>query len=302
MAAENKRLGRGLDSVLSSAFEHTPDRLSALADHPPSTPSSPAKSIAIEAIEPNPFQPRQVHDEEALAALAESLRRDGLLQPLLVRQRGGRYELIVGHRRWQAARLAGLTELPAVVRQASDQQMLELALIENIQREDLNPIDRALAYRHYREAFGRSAEQIAQRLGEDRSTVANYLRLLELPQDVRDLLAAGQLGMGQARALLGLADAEAIRRFATRIVEHGLSVRQVERGVQQRRAAGEATPPVQKRPLIQQVEEAFAANLGTKVHVMEGRKRHTGRIVIHYRSLEDFDRIVQRLNISLEQH
>ncbi|HUW82001.1 MAG TPA: ParB/RepB/Spo0J family partition protein [Phycisphaerae bacterium] len=301
MPAENKRLGRGLDSVLSSAYEHTPDRLSALADQPPAAPAPPAKTIAIEAIEPNPFQPRQLVDEQALAQLSESLRRDGLLQPLVVRQRGGRYELIVGHRRWQAARLAGLTTLPAVVRQASDQQMLELALIENIQREDLNPIDRALAYRHYHQAFGLSAEQIAERLGEDRSTVANYLRLLDLPDDVRKMVAAARLGMGQARALLGLGQGDAITRFATRIIEDGLSVRQVERLVQQRRAPREPTTAPQKRPLIQQVEEAFAANLGTKVHVFEGRKKNSGRIVIHYRSLDDFDRIVERLNIPLEE-
>ncbi len=300
MPAENRRLGRGLDSVLSSAYEHTPDRLSALADQPPAA-ATPAKTIAIEAIEPNPFQPRQIVDEQALAQLSESLRRDGLLQPLVVRQRGGRYELIVGHRRWQAARLAGLSQLPAVVRQATDQQMLELALIENIQREDLNPIDRAQAYRHYRESFGLTAEHVAERLGEDRSTVANYLRLLDLPDDVRDLVAAGQLGMGQARALLGLADADLIRRFASRVIGDGLSVRHVERLVQHGRAPREPTAASPKRPLIQQVEEAFAASLGTKVHVFEGRTKNTGRIVIHYRSLDDFDRIVERLNIPLEE-
>ncbi|MFQ6048785.1 MAG: ParB/RepB/Spo0J family partition protein [Phycisphaerae bacterium] len=257
-----------------------------------------SRSIAVSAIAPNPFQPRNRPEQGQLAELAESIRRNGLLQPVVVRQRGASFELVIGHRRWQAAQQAGLAEIPAVVRQASDEQMIELALIENIHREDLNPIDRANAYWQYKQRFGLTAEQIAERVGEDRSTVANYLRLLELPEHVKSLLADGSLGMGQARALLGLAEPSQQIGWATRIIRQGLSVRQVERLVQQHKA-GRAEK--KKRPLIREIEDRFAAALGTPVQILEGRKRNSGRIVIHYRSLEDFDRIVQRLGVELAE-
>jgi ParB family chromosome partitioning protein len=261
----------------------------------------PARQIAIQAIRPNPFQPRQTMDPEALAALAESIRRSGILQPIVVRQRGGHFELVVGHRRWQAARQAGLAQLPAMLREASDEEMLELALIENIHREDLNAMDRAAAYQQYRQRFGLTAEQIAERAGEDRSTVSNYLRLLDLPEAVRQMLRDGALGMGQARALLGISDPLEQTRFATRIIRDALSVRQVEHLVQQQRRGVKPEETRQKRPLIQELEQRFAQVLGTKISILEGRGKNSGRIVIHYRNLADFDRVAERLGWRMEE-
>jgi ParB family chromosome partitioning protein len=301
MPEESKRLGRGLSSAFSALQEHTPQRMRSLTDLAAGPATQPARQIPTELIDPNPFQPRQHVDPQTLAALAESLRHCGILQPLVVRPRGDRFELVLGHRRWQAARQAALPELPAIVRHASDEQMLELALVENIHREDLNALDRATAYRQYRERFGLTAEQIAQRVGEDRTTVTNYLRLLELPEPVRAMLADGSLAMGPARALLGLEAPEEQIRFARRIIAESLSTRHVERLIQQRRSSTPLAAPRPKRPLIQDLEERFEAALGAKVQVFESRKKNTGRVVIHYASLDDFDRIAQRLGIELSE-
>jgi len=301
MPAEQKRLGRGLTSVVSTVYDDVPERMHSLTGAPPNAQAPSARQIPIQAIRPNPFQPRQTMEPEALTALAESIGRSGMVQPIVVRQRGGHFELVVGHRRWQAARQAGLEQILAVLREASDEEMLELALIENIHREDLNALDRAVAYQQYRERFGLTAEQIAERVGEDRSTVSNYLRLLELPEAVRALLKNGSLGMGQARALLGIGDPLEQTRFATRIIQKGLSVRQVEHLVQQQRQAAEPKETRQKRPLIQELEERFAGVLGTKVSILEGRRKNCGRIVIHYRNLADFDRVAERLGWRMEE-
>jgi len=300
MPAEQKRLGRGLNSVLSTTYDELPERMHSLTGAPANAEAPPARQIAIQAIRPNPFQPRQTMEPEALAALAESIRHSGMLQPIVVRQRGGHFELVVGHRRWQAARQAGLEQVLAVLRETGDEEMLELALIENIHREDLNAMDRAVAYQQYRQRFGLTAEQIAERVGEDRSTVSNYLRLLDLPEAVRQMVRDGALGMGQARALLGIADTLEQTRFATRIVRQRLSVRQVEHLVQQQRQDAQPKQTRQKRPLIQELEQRFSQVLGTKISILEGRRKNSGRIVIHYRNLGDFDRVAERLGWRME--
>ena len=199
---KQKRLGRGLSSLIS--VESPVVGKPAAADE--LVPASgPAGVIRVTEIQPNPFQPRKVMAPEELQALADSIKASGLIQPVIVRASGDNaYHLIAGERRWRASQMAGLSEIPAVVRDATDEQMLEIALAENIFREDLNAIDRATAYRRYCDEFSLSAEQVAQRLGEDRTTVTNYLRLLDLPEEVKQWVADGKLAMGHARCLLAI--------------------------------------------------------------------------------------------------
>ncbi|HOA73124.1 MAG TPA: ParB/RepB/Spo0J family partition protein, partial [Phycisphaerae bacterium] len=209
-------------------------------------------------------------------------------------------------RRWRAAQMAGLSVVPIVTREATDEQMLELALVENIFREDLNPIERAMGYRQYCDQFGLTAEDVAQRLGEDRSTVANYLRILELPSEVKTWVAAGQLSMGHARCLLALKSPSEITQTAKLVMERELSVRATEKLVRERLQAradlskSPATPRDAKRPQIRSLEQRFAQALGTKVEIDESRKKGSGKIVIHYYNLDDFDRVVERLGIETD--
>ncbi len=301
MQAPKKRLGRGLNSLISLPESSPPSDLPA----PSSTSRSDTLRVSLDRIRPNPHQPRQEMKEEELEALAASIRKSGLLQPVILRKQGEDYQLIAGERRWRACREAGLKEIPAIVREATDREMLELALVENIFREDLNPIERAEAYRRYADEFGLSAEDIAQGLGEDRTTVTNYMRLLDLPAEVRGLVSQSQLSMGHARCLLGLKSASEITRMAEKAVKEGLSVRALERAVrdqiQARQAAsqpaGRTDSKDAKRPQIRQLEEAFVQTLGTKVDIHESRRKGSGKITIHYANLDDFDRIVDRLQI-----
>jgi len=240
-----------------------------------------------------------------LAQLADSIRTTGLLQPVVVRPAGDTYQLVAGERRWRAAQQAGLKSIPVVIRQVPDEQLLELALIENIHRDDLNPIDRAQAYAHCCDRFHLTAETLAAHLGEDRSTVTNYIRLLDLPPSVHSLLRDGQLTMGHARALLGLANPDRIASLAASAVTEGYSVRQLETLVREQKqpsppaATPTAKPP--KRPLIQELEERFRHALQTKVSIAEGRKRNTGKIVIEYSGIDDFNRVAERLGVQLEE-
>ena len=301
MAQDHRRLGRGLSSLIPDV----PDEGPTSQPQSPAAPglhadtSAPTRSLSLDAIEPNPFQPRQDVENRGIEELAASIRATGILQPVVVRRKGGRYQLIMGERRWRAARAAGLTEVPAVVRAATDEQMVELALVENIHREDLNPIERAAAYRNYCDRFSLTAGEVAERLSEDRTTVTNYLRLLELPDEARALLARGDIGMGHARALLGLASPAEQVRVAKLIAANRYSVRVVEDLVR-REKRGQRGPkePAAKRPHIQDLEQRFGGAVGTKVTIQEGRKRNTGRIVIEYYSLDDFDRIADRLGIN----
>lgn len=300
-----KRLGRGLNSLISATRapqEEAPVPAEAKAA-PSAPPDKPSGLLPVDKLKPNPFQPRREIPPEQLQALADSIRKHGILQPLVVRSpKGGVHEIIAGERRWRAAQLAGLTEVPVVIRDADDRQMLEFAIVENIFREDLNAIDRATAYRRYCDEFSLSAEEVAQRLGEDRATVSNYLRLLDLPSDVKQWVAEGQLGMGHARALLGIRAPAELARLAKRVIDEGLSVRAVEKLVREKTAGrGGATRPLEesdsKRPQIRNLEQAFVRALGTKVEINESARKGSGRIVVHYFSLDDFDRIMERLGI-----
>ena len=299
-----RRLGRGLSSIISIP-ETDPPRSSLPGAAPPRESAQPGPaSVKVDQLRSNPSQPRRQLSAEDLKALADSIAKTGVIQPIAVRPAGQDvYEIIAGERRWRAAQMAGLTEIPAVIREATDEQMLEISLVENIFREDLNTIDRALAYRRYCDEFDLTAEQVAQRIGEDRSTVANYLRLLGLPSEVKAWVAEGKLAMGHARCLLALPAAQDRIRAGRIAMEKDLSVRALEKLVRELLAAGPAAGPQgrgqrEKRPLIRNLEEAFIQALGTKVEISESRRKGKGRIVIHYGSLDDFDRISERLGVA----
>ena len=250
-------------------------------------------------IDPNPDQPRQHIDEEKLAGLARSMSEQGVVQPMIVRKHGSRFQLIAGERRWRAAQQAGLEKVPVLVRDVADHQVLEIALVENLQREELNPIEEASAYRRLISELGYSQEQVSSRVGKDRSTVANLLRLLRLPRDVRRLIAEKLLSPGHARPLLSLVSAEHQLEIATQIVAKGLSVREVER-----RVTGLKSPPgkpSKKRsdPNTREAERSLEQALGTAVRIRrQGRgKKQRGRVEIDFHSEEELHRlyeIVQR--------
>ena len=259
--------------------------------------------VPVEAVEANPRQPRLEFAEESLAALARSIREVGVLQPIVVRVRDGGYELVAGERRLRAARLAGLPTVPAIVREADDTDALRQALIENIHREDLSPLELASAYQDLLEELGTTQEEVAERLGCSRSQVANTIRLLSLPGDVQELLAENKIQAGHARALLGLPDDEARSTVALRIAAEGLSVRQVEDLVRSyadhpassaaARTARTGGKHSELDPAIAEVEEILSEQLATRVQVVVGRRK--GKIVVEFGSAEDLDRIVSEI-------
>jgi ParB family chromosome partitioning protein len=260
------------------------------------------RTIAIEEVHPSGGQPRHHFDEARLEELAASIRVQGIIQPLIVRARpDGGYELIAGERRWRAAQRAGLHEVPAVVRDVAPTQAFEMALVENLQREDLNPLEEAAGYQRLMSEFGYTQEQLSERVGKDRSTVANSLRLLRLPEPVRALVAEGRLSMGHARALLGLESAPAMERLARRIVSTELSVRRVEELVRKARAEinghnGAARPATATRPSTNARDLAMRLTraLGTRVDVLEAGPDR-GQVAIHYHSLDQLDALLERL-------
>ena len=244
--------------------------------------------VPVLAITPNPLQPRTVVDPEALSELAASIREHGLIQPLIVTQQGpDRYQLIAGERRWQAARMAGLAQVPVIVKEATPQQALEIALVENIQRADLNPLEEAVAFRQLVDEFDLTQEQVAERVGKSRVSVTNTLRLLRLPAAVKQALLDGTIREGHARALLALPTKEAQVAALKTVITKRLSVRQTEDLA--RRLMAEPEPPKQVEPAspeIQALEEDFRESLGTKVRLFRGRKGR-GRLVIHFFSEEE---------------
>lgn len=339
-----RRLGRGLDSLVSN-LRPEPELQPPHPFHQPPPPPmvgqeaesertvAPVAAVvgtyapqqeAVQAVmadaaalSANPFQPRDAITNDAIVSIAESIRRHGLLQPISVRRAaGGRYQIIAGERRWRAAKSIGMIHVPVIVRQATDEQMLELALIENLQREDLNAMDRARAYRQFCTHFGLRPEEVADRLGEDRSTVLNYLRLLDLAEPIRAMVAGGKLSMGHARCLLGEANEVHRARLAEAIVANELSVRAVEEIVRRGKAylgagatdmalaGGDAllkSSGTQRSRLrsahLQDLEQRFERAVKTKVSIHEGRKRGSGRITIEYYTLDDFDRVASLLGV-----
>jgi ParB family chromosome partitioning protein len=244
------------------------------------------KEVDVESIVPNPRQPRQSLDPESLQELASSIREQGLVQPLVVTEAAGGYQLLVGERRWRAAKLAGLNVVPVVVRDVSPQQMLELALVENLQREDLNPLETASAYQQLVDEFGLTQQQVADKVGKNRVTVTNTLRLLKLPTEVKQALLQGQITEGHARSLLRLPSQNDQLRVLKAVLKGALSVRQTEQLV--RRLAEEPkqkTRPAEKPPELRALEDDFRRALGTKVSLSRGSKG--GRLVIYFYSEEE---------------
>jgi ParB family chromosome partitioning protein len=257
-------------------------------------PSTGIVRIAVEQIVRDPAQPRKTFDEAKLRELAESIRTQGVIQPILVRRDGADYRLIAGERRWRAAQLAGLHEVPAVVRDVTPAEAFELALVENLQRTDLNPLEEAEGYRRLVQEFGLTQEQVGERVGRDRASVANALRLLQLPDVVKNLLASGALGMGHARALLGMISGTELTKTAERIAREQLSVRETERIV--RTARGSSSAP-SRRPAgsaaARAVVEDLQRRLGTKVRLED--RGGKGTLEIDFFSYEDLERILALL-------
>ena len=252
-----------------------------------------ARPIRIDEIKPNPFQPR-TKAEENLDELVASIKAHGVLQPIMVRRRLDGYEVVMGERRLRASKLAGLEQVPAVIRTVDELEMLEFALIENLQRQNLNPIDEAMGYKRLNEEFNQTHEVIAERVGKDRSTVSNALRLLTLPFKVRDVLAAGQITAGHARALLMSESRRVQVETCERIVKEGLSVRQVEKLCGQPKPKEPPKPKSEKDIHIREVEEKLTGYLGTKVIINPG-KAGAGEIVVRYFSAQDLERVVEKM-------
>jgi len=261
---KRKALGKGLSALL-------PD-----PDAPGPAPEA-GLEVPVESLEPNPYQPRSPVDPEALTALAGSIRESGIVQPILVRRVGPRFQIIAGERRWRAAQRLGLATVPVTVRDVPDDRLLELALVENIQRQELTPLEEAHAFQRLQQEFHLTQEDVAAKVGRDRSTVANTLRLLRLGREIRDLIAAGKLDAGHGRALLGLERAEDQVHLAREAVRRGLSVREVERRVALLRAPRRARP--RRDPNTRAAEERLRAALGTRVQISRRGKAGTLRIV-----------------------
>src|SRR5215211_2029869 len=277
-----KALGRGLGALLSS------DSTIDLGPEP--------SEVELESIVPGPMQPRTHFDDASLESLAESIRSHGIVQPLLVRRRNGGYELIAGERRWRAARLAGISRVPVVVKEVPDESLLEIALIENIQRENLNPIEEAQAYKKLIETVGLTQEALASRVGRDRSYITNYLRLLRLPEDLQQLVKEGRLSTGHARTLLALSQADLQRRIARQIIDGGLSVRATEQLVQK---ASEEKParrsvPQAADPNIKAAETKLRRALGTQVKILQAADGR-GKVEISFFNTQELDRIYNLL-------
>lgn len=275
---QRKALGKGIRAIIPEETQ------AALATQ--------TTLLRVDDIRPNPYQPRQ-KTEEGLSELVASIKANGMLQPVVVRRRRDGYELVMGERRFRAARLAGLEQIPAMVREANDREMLELALVENLQRANLNPIDEALAFRRLADEFKLGHDDIAARVGKDRSTVTNSLRLLALPAEVRQLLAEGKLSAGHGRALLSLSDRRAQVELAGRMVKEGMSVRQAEK-LCARPATPRRAQAVQRDVHVQELEHRLQERFGTKVTV-SGTKGGAGVITIYFHSPQDLERLLRLL-------
>lgn len=274
---KRKALGRGLDALLPSPSE-----------------ASSLTHLDIDLIRPNPLQPRVVFDPDKLEELATSLKSKGVLQPIVVRPAEGGYQIIAGERRWRASQRAGLQTIPAIIQDVSDREMVELALVENIQRDDLNPIEEAQAYQMMNSQFGLTQQQIAGRVGRSRVAVANTLRLLQLPQVVQSMVVNEQLSMGHARALIPLPESDQLR-LARLIAEKGLSVRQTEARVRRLLALPESAEKVvlPRDPNLKDAERRLEQRFQTKIEIRS--RGASGQILLHYHSQEELDRLFEEL-------
>jgi len=290
---KRKALGRGLDSLLP---KKAPAAAAAAAPATPGPAGEAVQQIAVELIDHNPFQTRSYMPEHSLTELADSIKAAGVIEPLIVRPgTAGRYALIAGHRRLAASKKAGKRTVPAVVVQVSNEKAMEMTIIENLQREDLNPLDQAQAYERLSREFGLTQEEMAQRTGKPRSEIANYLRMLKLPGKVQLDIQQGAISFSHAKVLMSLHDGESIERVGKRLVEEALSVRQLED------LCFNLNHPIEKQkapakyvdPNVREAEKEMERALGVRVRIKD--KRGKGKIVIEYATLEDFDRVVEML-------
>lgn len=304
-----RRLGRGLEALLGFSTGDNQDSQSTSDGGEfgpqPSVTGEGQQWIDLGLVEANPYQPRQHFDEAEMADLCDSIRAHGFLQPIVVRPHEGRYQIIAGERRFRAAQMANWHQVPVLVREVDDRQLAELAIVENVQRKDLNALEKAASFHRYLQEYGCTQEELASRVNIDRSTVANLIRLLELPDEVKQLVSCGEITQGHARALLPLGDEEEQKAFARRICEESLSVRAIEQMVQDhiRQADGgllsvfsgdegavSAPAPAASRGHLGQLEEQLRLALGTKVDLRQSAKGK-GKITIHFASLDEFDRL-----------
>lgn len=277
------RLGRGLEALIPV--------------DPGTETAKDVTTVPLRLIDPNPYQPRREFEQETLLELAESIRLHGILQPVIVRPKGKRYQLLAGERRCRAAQLAGLEDIPALVKELSDREMMELSIVENLQREDLNPLDEARGYEQLMKQLGLTQEEVAQRVGRSRPHVANTLRLLQLPQALQELVSRETISAGHGRALLAVADPALQLSLAEMVIERGLNVRQTEELVKRHlagKAASVSRETKKKRPAeIEDLERRLASTLGTQVRLLPGRKR--GKIEIIYYDNEELERLLELL-------
>ena len=283
MSEKRPALGRGLSALI-------PDSPAPLA---PAADRARPSELDIDLLTPNPKQPRTQIDEGRLEELAQSIRTHGVIQPIVTRKAGEHYEIVAGERRWRAAQRAGLLKVPVVIRDIADDKLLEVALIENIQRDDLNPIEEAQAYQRLSEELHFTQEAIATAVGKDRATIANFIRLLRLPAEVRTELGSGTLTMGHARALLALTDESAQRRVSREVIAGGLSVRDTEDLVRRETTPPTKTEPQRADPNTRAAEERLRIALGTRVHIMRKGKR--GKIEIEFTDEDELNRLYEQL-------
>jgi len=280
---QKQALGKGLGALIPDLSALDDKEKKALGIH----------ELELDKIVPNEYQPRKVFDDDKLKELAASIKEQGVIQPVIVHRAGSGYELIAGERRWRASRLAGLKTIPALVKEATKRELLEMALIENIQREDLNPLEAAEAYKRLQDEFKLTQEDLAKRVGKERSTVTNFLRLLGLPKEVKHDLATGALSMGHAKALLSLERVRDQLAAAAAIVKRGLSVREAEALAHSLKNPPKERKAARQGSELKSVEDKLKKSLGTKVSITS--KAKGGRIVIEYYSSEELDRILEKI-------
>lgn len=313
MASRKKRLGKGLSSMIAKpvavAVSGTEADPAAPVDRPVSAPSPTSEGLAtipIAQVHPNPHQPRQDFDPEALKTLSDSIKLSGVMQPVVVRTVASGYELVVGERRWRAAKAAGLDSIPAVIRDLDDKTSAEWALVENLQREDLNPIERAEAFLGLQDDFGLTHQEIADQVGLTRSAVTNQIRLNDLDQGTRELVRAGDLSAGHGRSLLAITNMESRLKLAREAMRSGWSVRELERRVQESTAPKTSSATKSKsavdvtRHQHEELARQLGAHLGTRVQIRTGRKKGAGQLVVDFYDLDQFDGLMKRLDFKPE--
>ena len=296
--APKRGLGKGLDSLIPSSVLKPATSVSIAEGNMNKEEKAAETIVKISKIEPNREQPRKIFDEESLQELANSIKQFGLISPILVQDRKEYYEIIAGERRWRAAKIAGLKEIPVIIRDYTDREIAEIALIENVQREDLNPIEEAMGYKRLIEEFDLKQEEVAECVSKSRSAITNSMRLLKLPEEVQQYLISNQISMGHARALLAIDDGAKQIELADKTIKDNLSVREVEKMVKNigKQPKEKDVPDTQFQAIYASYEEKMKQALATKVSISQSlKKKGAGKFEIEFYSTEDFERIVEKI-------